>query len=214
MGTTAPAAEAACGGVQHFQPTKLRRPGAPPLAVGDSVMLGAVDRLVAAGFEVDARGCRQMAEGVKVLAARGRRGTLPGTVVVALGTNWIVTTSQIRQALRILGPGRVLGLVVPRELASVRTPNRRNIRSAGKRWPERVRVLDWVRYSSGHASWFAGDGLHLGTAGARAFTRLLSRALDWAPPATITSKFTPVGQAATAESLSAPALPVRRSRRT
>ena len=59
----------------------------------------------------------------------------------------------------------MLGLVVPRELASVRTPNRRNIRAAGRRWPERVKVLDWVRYSSGHASWFAGDGLHLAAGG-------------------------------------------------
>ena len=90
--------------------------------------------------------------------------------MIALGTNWIVTTAQIRQALRILGPGRVLVLVVPRELASVRTSNRRNIRAAGRRWPQRVRVLDWVRYSSGHASWFAGDGLHLTASGARGFT--------------------------------------------
>jgi hypothetical protein len=209
---TLPAAAAACDTGRRARPPKPA--GTPPLAVGDSVMLGALDRLVAAGFEVDARGCRQMAEGVKVLAARGRTGTLPRTVVVALGTNWIVTTPQIRQALRILGPGRLLGLVVPRELASVRTPNRHNIRAAGRRWPERVKVLDWVGYSAGRASWFAGDGLHLAAAGARAFTRLVSRALEWTPPATLTARFTPVGQAAAEERLSAPALPARRSRRT
>jgi hypothetical protein len=200
-----PAAAAAC------DESRRARPAGPgigaPLAVGDSVMLGAVDPLVAAGFDVDAKGCRQMADGVKLLAARRR---LPGTVVIALGTNWIVTTAQIRQALRILGPGRVLGLVVPRELASVRTPNRRNIRAAGRRWPQRVEVLDWVRYSSGHASWFAGDGLHLTARGARAFTRLLSRALAWAPPTAARATFTAVGQGVTAESLSAPALPARR----
>jgi hypothetical protein len=207
-----PAAASACETERRARPPKPA--GTPPLALGDSVMLGAVDRLVAAGFEVDARGCRQMADGVKVLAARGRRGTLPRTVVVALGTNWIVTTAQIRRALRILGPGRLLGLVVPRELASVRTPNRRNIRAAGRRWPERVKVLDWVRYSSGHTAWFAGDGLHLTAPGARAFTRLLSQALDWAPPATATARFAPVGQAAAEERLSAPVLPARRSRRT
>jgi hypothetical protein len=208
-----PAAANACDTGRRARPPTPA--GTPPLALGDSVMLGAVDRLVAAGFEVDARGCRQMAEGAKLLAARDRRGTLPRTVVVALGTNWIVTTAQIRQALRILGPGRLLGLVVPRELASVRTPNKRNIRAAGRRWPERVKVLDWVRYSAGHMSWFAGDGLHLAATGARAFTRLLSRALEWPPPATVTARFTPVGQAAAEEErLSEPALPARRSRRT
>ena len=166
-------------------------------------MLGAVERLVAAGFEVDARGCRQMADGVKLLAARGRRGALPGIVVVALGTNWIITTAQIRQTLRILGPGRVLGLVVPRELASARTPNRRNIRAASRRWPDRVKVLDWVRYSSGRASWFAGDGLHLAPAGARAFTRLLSTAFEWSVSARVVT-WTPIPAPETAESLSAP----------
>ena len=63
MAASAPAAQAACGGVQHFQPTKLRRPGAPPLAVGDSVMLGAAPQLRRRGFEIDVRGCRQMSEG-------------------------------------------------------------------------------------------------------------------------------------------------------
>jgi hypothetical protein len=196
-----PAAATACDAGRRARPPKPA--GTPPLAVGDSVMLGAVDRLAAAGFEVDARGCRQMAEGVKLLAARGRRDALPGIVVLALGTNWTVSTAQIRQALRIVGPGRVLGLVVPRELASARTPNRRNIRAAGRRWPERVKVLDWLRYSSGRASWFAADGLHLAPAGARAFTRLLSTALEWSVSARVVS-LTPIPAPETAESLSAP----------
>ena len=124
--------------------------------------------------------------------------------MVALGTNWIVTTAQIRQALRILGPGRVLGLVVPRELASVRTPNRRNIRSAGRRWPERVKVLDWVRYSAGRASWFAGDGLHLAPAGARASRGCCPRRSSGRSPRAIVT-WTPMPGAGTAaESLSAP----------
>ena len=200
-----PAAAAACDDSRRARPSGPS--GSAPLDVGDSVMLGAVDRLVAAGFEVDAKGCRQMADGVKLLGARRR---LPRTVVIALGTNWIVTTAQIRQALRILGPGRVLGLVVPRELAGARTRNRASIRAAGRRWPDRVEVLDWVRYSAGRTSWFAGDGLHLTPAGARGFTRLLSRAFAWAPPAIASASFTAVGQGVAAESLSAPLLPALR----
>ena len=196
-----PSAASACETGTRARPPEPE--GTPPLALGDSVMLGAVDRLVAAGFEVDARGCRQMAEGVGVLAARGRRDALPGIVVVALGTNWTVTTAQIRQTLRILGPGRVLGLVVPRELASVRTPNRRNIRAAGRRWPGRVKVLDWVRHSAGRRSWFAADGLHLAPAGARAFTRLLSTAFEWTISARIVT-WTPMPAPQAVESLSAP----------
>jgi hypothetical protein len=180
VATTAPAAHAACGGVQHFQPKKLRRPGAPPLAIGDSVMLGAARRLQAAGFEVDTRGCRQMGEGIGVLAGRRDAGTLPDVVVVALGTNWTVSTSQIRSALRILGPNRVLGLVTPPELGGVASSDQAVIRAAGRRWRLRVKVLDWVRHSAGH-SW-TWDGMHLRPEGAAAYAQLLSRAFTWPLP--------------------------------
>jgi hypothetical protein len=169
-------AAAACGTPQRGKP---RGVDSPPLAVGDSVMLGALERLVRAGFEVDARVCRQMGEGVSLLKARNRSRTLPPVVVVALGTNWTVTTRQIRQALRILGRDRILGLVTPRETGGASSSDQRAIRAAGKRWKRRVKVLDWVRLSAGKSAWFAGDGLHLQPAGQRAFTRLLRPALEW-----------------------------------
>jgi hypothetical protein len=175
-----PTAEAACGGVQQFQPTKLREPGPPPLAIGDSVMLGAARPLQAAGFEVDVRGCRQMSEGLGILSARRRAGTLPDVAVVALGTNWTVTTAQIRGALRILGRHRVLGLVTPPEVGGVASADQSVIRAAGRRWRRRVKVLDWVRHSAGRA--WTWDGMHLRPEGALAYTRLLSRAFDWPLP--------------------------------
>ena len=180
MAASAPAAQAACGAVQHFQPTKLRRPGAPPLAVGDSVMLGAAPQLRRRGFEVDVRGCRQMSEGLAVLSGRRRAGSLPKVVVVGLGTNWTVTTGQIRSALRILGPRRVLGLVTPPEVGGVASSDQRAIRAAGRRWPERVMVLDWVARSAGRG--WTWDGMHLKPAGAVAYAKLLSQALDWKRP--------------------------------
>jgi hypothetical protein len=180
VGTAAPAAEGACGGVQHFQPTKLRGPGAPPLAVGDSVMLGAAPQLRRRGFEIDVRGCRQMSEGLALLSARRAGGTLPDVVVIALGTNWTVTTGQIRAALRILGPERVLGLVTPPEVGGVASSDQAVMRAAGRRWRLRVKVLDWVRASAGH-SW-TWDGMHLKPEGAVAYARLLSRAFKWPLP--------------------------------
>ena len=68
--------------------------------------------------------------------------------MVALGTNWVVTAADIRRALRIAGPGRVLGLVTPRETGGVASTDQSRIRAAGRRWPTRVKVLDWVRYSA------------------------------------------------------------------
>jgi hypothetical protein len=173
-------AQAACGGVEHFSPTKLRRPGRAPLAIGDSVMLGAAHQLAAAGFEVDVHGCRQMGEGLGVIAARARNGTLPNVVVVALGTNWTISTSEIRSGLRLVGPARVLGMVTPPEEGGGASSDQAVIRAAGRRWPDRVKVLDWVVYSSGH-DW-TWDGMHLKPEGAAAFTRLLSRAFGWPLP--------------------------------
>ena len=170
-----PAAAAACGASQQHGPVANDRPGPAPLAVGDSVMLGAVPELRRAGFEVNARGCRQMSEGVELLASR--RGSLPDRVVVALGYNWTITIEEIRRALIILGPRRVLGMVTPRgEYSSARAA----IHAAGRRWPARVQVLRWAARSSGKA--WTWDGLHLTPAGARGFARLLSNAFEWPLP--------------------------------
>lgn len=180
VGVAAPAAQAACGGVQQFPPTKLRGSGDPPLAVGDSVMLGAARELQRSGFEVDVRGCRQMSEGLGVLAGRQSAGELPEVVVVALGTNWTVTTGEVRAALKIMGPQRVLGLVTPPEVGGAASSDQTTIRAAGRRWKLRVKVLDWVARSAGH-SW-TWDGMHLTPEGARAYARLLSTAFTWPVP--------------------------------
>src|ERR687891_408862 len=145
------------------------------LAVGDSVMLGAVPQLRRAGFEVNARGCRQMSQGVELLASL--RGSLPDVVVVALGYNWTITIEEIRRALIILGPGRVLGMVTPRgEYASARAA----IHAAGPPLAGPVQVLRWAARSTGKP--WTWDGLHLTPSGARGFARLLSNAFEWELP--------------------------------
>lgn len=177
-----PARAAACGGVQHYSPSVKPTSGRAPLAVGDSIMLGAVPQLRGAGFEVDVRGCRQFSEGLDVLAARARTRTLPDRVVVGLGTNWTIETRQVRRALITLGRQRALGLVTPREVGGATTTDQAVIRAAGERWPGRVQVLDWVAHSAGKTSWFASDGLHLRPRGALALSRLMSRAKGWPLP--------------------------------
>jgi hypothetical protein len=191
----APSAQAACGGVIHYQPSGDSPFRPPPLAIGDSIMLGAVDPLRRRGFEVDVRGCRQMSEGIGVLRARAR--SLPRFVVIGLGTNWTVTLDQIRKALRIVGRERVLGLVTPREVGGVRSSDQAAMREAGRRWPNRVRVVDWVAQSAGHSDWFYSDGLHLTAMGARALARLIRAALTTSatPPTPPTTPTPPSGPA-------------------
>jgi hypothetical protein len=174
----APGADAACGGVKTAHPTRRAVPGRPPLVIGDSVLLGAVDEVAAAGYEVNTRGCRQMSEGLRVIAAKNRAGRLPSLVVIMLGANWKIEPAEIRKALRIVGPGRVLGLVTPRD-----DPHDSGvIRAAGRHYPGRAVVLDWAAYTARHSQWLSPDGLHLGPGGAQALARLLRTALPYANP--------------------------------
>ena len=183
LALSAPPAQAACGGVVHSNPTRDRLPGKvrPPLAIGDSVMLGAVDEMAAAGFEVNVRGCRQMSEGLDLMRDRKRAGTLPRAVLVLLGANWTISQGEIREGTRILGPKRVLVMLTPTESGGGAGSDAYNVRQAGRRWPERVVVLDWAAYSAGRP-WFSGDSLHLGPGGAAGLARLSSRVLHLALP--------------------------------
>ena len=151
-------------------------------------MLLALPALSRVGYRVNARGCRQMAEGLRVIRDVRRHHRLPHLVVVALGADASVSGDQIDAAKKILGPSRILGLVTPRELGGGESNDADVMRNAAQRDPDRVKLLDWVRYSAGHSSWFQPDGLHLTFSGARAFAHLLKNLIPFAkqkppPPA-------------------------------
>jgi hypothetical protein len=175
----APAAHAGCGGTEIANPKRKVSPR-PPLAIGDSSMLLALPALARVGYRANARGCRQFAEGLRILRDAKHRHRLPQLVVLALGADASVTGHQIEQAKRILGPKRRLGLVTPRELGGGQSNDADVIRNAGQRDPAHVKVLDWVHYSAGQDDWFQPDGLHLTFTGAKAFARLLKKLI---PPA-------------------------------
>ena len=135
----------ACGEAKRARPSKRAVPGRPPLIIGDSVLLGAVDEVAGVGYEVNTRGCRQMSEGLRLLASR--RGRLPSLVAIMLGANGEMAPGQIRKAMRIIGPDRVLRLVTPR-----RNPRAaRQMRAAARRYRGRVAVIDWAAYTAGRS---------------------------------------------------------------
>src|SRR3954462_14204145 len=145
--------------------------GRPPLLIGDSTSIFAVPILGRLGVEADAHGCRFFGQGVQMLRAHRSAHTLPHVVALALGANGPVSRGQITAALRVLGRDRVLALVTAR-----RSPGSdAAMHSAAHRHPDRVLLIDWVAFSAGHGSWFAGDGLHVGQAGASAYAHLIRR---------------------------------------
>jgi hypothetical protein len=161
----------ACDNSRHAQAVRAHAHGRAPLVIGDSTMIFAAPVLGRLGLEADAKGCRGFAEGVRILAARRHAGTLPHVAVLALGANGSTDAGRIAAALRVLGPGRVLGLVTPRNDGGATAA----MRAAARRHPERVLLIDWVRYSAPHGGWFGEDGLHVGQPGADAFAHLIRR---------------------------------------
>jgi hypothetical protein len=162
-----------CGYV-HLRPRRFRL-GRAPLAVGDSVMLGAAWRLTRAGFESDTMCARSPLGGSEVLRKRRRRGTLPPVVVVGLGTNAPVTRADVGAMLRVLGPRRRLLLVTP--VRHGRGMGVATLLRAARRHPARVGVIRWDAVARRHPGWVLGDGTHLRPAGLPGYTRMLHRAV-------------------------------------
>jgi hypothetical protein len=169
-------AEAGCGGVREAAPRHIDYAHRPPLAIGDSTMLLAVKPLARAGIEANAHGCRQYAEGLALLRKRKRQHRLAKVVIVALGPNGPIRASDLRAALSILGPKRILVLVPNREEGGGSGSDAALQRRFARAHPKRVRSLDWVHASAGHGGYFSGDGLHLSFPGVDAFVRLLEKA--------------------------------------
>lgn len=175
-------AEAGCGKTKRFASTADAGLGQAPLAIGDSVLLGAAEETAAVGYDVDVRGCRQWAEGLDVLRRHARADRLPKVVVIALGSNSSVTRADVRAALRILGPRRVLGLVTPREVRGTRYTDAVTLRAAAKRWSRRIALVDWVKHTKRNRGMTYSDGIHLTTAGQLAMARLLRAPLARVAP--------------------------------
>lgn len=173
-GAVAPPPGSACGQTIDVPPRRSLGIGGAPLAIGDSVLYDAAEPLAAYGFHVNAMVCRTMAQGISWLVAH--EGGLPVLVVVALGTNGGASPGQIDELLSILGPNRFLALVTPHHGTDSTTPAL--YRAAARHFPDRIELLDWDRMSASHPSWFASDGIHLGSsAGVSAFARLIASSL-------------------------------------
>ena len=161
-----------CG--SSHRPPRSAPVGVAPLAIGDSVMLGAAGRLARRGFEVDARCARNPDEGLGILRQRRRRGTLPEIVVLALGTNVAMSRRDVRRMLRAVGRRRTLMLVTPyRQWRPFYTGP---MRFGARRWPKRVKLIDWSHRAERNRHWIWSDGTHLRPGGVDAYTRIIKRA--------------------------------------
>jgi len=148
--------------------------GTRVLAIGDSVMLGAVYQLGATlgSVEIDATVGRQSASAINVLNAYRAAGGLPSVVIIDIGNNGTLTPRQIDSVMEALGGVAKVIFVTVRVDRPWEEGNNANIWDARNRHPN-ISIADWHAASTGHPEYFQGDGIHLRAEGAQAFADLL-----------------------------------------
>jgi hypothetical protein len=146
-------------------------------AVGDSVLIDMQPNLQAdiPGIAVDGAVSRQFETGIGVVQADRAAGTLGSVLVVELGTNGTVTSSDIDAMMAAAaGVKRVVfvNVDVPR---SWEQSDNATLAAGVARYPGVAVLADWFSLSSPHPEWFTSDQVHLQPAGAAAMASLIAQ---------------------------------------
>ena len=90
-----------------------------------------------------------------------RAGRLPHLVVMELGTDWTVSVRQIRAAMALVGPKRVLGLMTPREVGGYGGSDALEHAQGRQAVPRPHAAAGLGPHTRGRGGWFQPDGIHL-----------------------------------------------------
>ncbi|MDQ6726433.1 MAG: acyltransferase, partial [Actinomycetota bacterium] len=149
-------------------------PTARVTGLGDSVLLEAKATLERRlpDAAVDAVVGRQFKELLAVAQSLRDSGRLGEEVILQMGNNGPVTSSQFDQIMDVLTGARrvvVINVKVPRPWE----PTNNAVFADGVgRWPNAV-LLDWHRQGAAHPELFADDGTHMGPTGVIIFVELI-----------------------------------------
>lgn len=132
----------------------------PPLAIGESVMLGAKADLEAGGLHVDAEESRSGTQAAELLEQYRAAGTIGRTVVIQSGTNGSVSSETYDRMMAALPQADTptvvfLTIKAPTDWA---TKNNERIRALPARYPW-VTIADWETASAGTK--LCKDGIHI-----------------------------------------------------
>lgn len=142
------------------------------LAIGESVMIGAIAELEAAGFVLDAKEGRGP-EGARLAIQRHLDdGTLPDTVVIQVGTNAPLRQEELDAILDLLAGRTVVMMTVHAPDIAYIDANNELIRSLPERYPN-VKIADWDVLVDGGSVTLTPDGIHLGEYGPAPYVQLI-----------------------------------------
>ncbi len=159
----------------------------PPIrrvtGVGDSIMVGAAERLadavkdrLGATVEINARIGRPFGEGIQVVHDLVAAGQVGDAVIVHLGTNGPIDEAMVREMLddfRSVPRVVVVNVRVPRDYEATVNDVLATVAST---YPN-VRLVDWYGATNGHPELFWSDGVHLRPGGSAFYAGLLADAL-------------------------------------
>jgi hypothetical protein len=173
-------AGAAAAQEEKTAPATTPAPAGWVSAVGDSVMLGAMDALqqeVPDLALLDAQGSRQPSAAIDVLRRRSDAGQLGRAVIVDVGNNGPFAAEQFEEMMRVLAGVRkvlIVNLTVPADVPGpIAVPNNAVLANEARRYPNTV-FVDWQAASAGHPEFFGEDGTHLTPQGAQAYAELIA----------------------------------------
>src|ERR687886_23022 len=152
-------------------------------AIGDSVMLGAVEALQQKMPNLgllNAQGSRQPAAAIDIMRQWRTAGYLGDAVVIDIGNNGPFTSEQFDEMMGVLaGVPKVLivTLTVPPGVENpVAASNNTVLIDGAQRYPNTV-LVDWHGASVNHPEYFSGDSTHLSLQGAQAYADLIASRL-------------------------------------
>jgi hypothetical protein len=160
-------------------PSATPNPNGNLSAVGDSVMLGARDTLkqVIPGTKVDAAVSRFPGAFIGRLKRYVKNDKLADVVVLHPGTNGVLPEDMMREMLGILEGTPLVVVVNDNMPRSWRDPNNKVMARVVPEYDNAV-LVDWYAASKDHPEYFASDGIHLTSKGAKAYASLIKKAAD------------------------------------
>jgi peptidoglycan/LPS O-acetylase OafA/YrhL/lysophospholipase L1-like esterase len=156
------------------------------LALGDSVMIGARDKLAARlgpGFSMSAAVGRQASDFVAIVQRLKREGHRPEVMIIQMGNNGPLYSEDMEELQKATSAVGELFLINDHAPVSWAEESNRALAEAAHDWPH-TSLIDWRSAAAAGGDRLFWDGIHLTPAGAGTYARLVSRSVrGQSPPA-------------------------------
>ena len=155
--------------------------GKPPriVAFGDSVMIGAKEKLAARfgrRFSMNAKVGRQADEFVDLARRLKRRGGHVDALIIQMGNNGPLYGDEMEALRKATSNVGELFLVDDHAPVSWQDESNHALEEADETWPHTT-LIDWAPVAAAHEN-LLWDGIHLTPGGAGVYTRLIVRTVD------------------------------------